>query len=145
MTVLDAYAVIAYLRDEPAAAEVTALLRQPTTLAAVNAAEIMDQMVRVWRQDRDDVEVAIAMLARDGMTITDATASIAFEAGRLRATHYDKKLCSVSMADCFAAATALLGAHAVATSDPHLVAIMLEEKGKVHPLPDRRGNSPAVD
>ena len=144
MTVLDAYAVIAYLRDERGAAEVTTLLRAPTTLAAVNAAEVMDQMVRVWRQDSDEVEVALAMLARDGMTITDATASIAFEAGRLRATHYDKKLCSVSMADCFTAATALLGGRAVATSDPHLLAIMLAEKGKVHPLPARRGNSPEV-
>ncbi len=117
---------------------------QDTGAVGFTSVSSQDRAISSRNINSEFVEAVMAMLARDGMTITTATASIAFEAGRLRATHYDKKACSVSMADCFAAATALLGGAAVATSDPRLVAIMLAEKGKVHPLPDRRGNSPAV-
>jgi PIN domain nuclease of toxin-antitoxin system len=47
VVVLDAFAVIAFLRGEPSAAEVAALLREPSQLTAVNAAEVCDQMSRV--------------------------------------------------------------------------------------------------
>jgi PIN domain nuclease of toxin-antitoxin system len=139
MTVLDAYAVIAYLRDEPAADEVARLLAQPTVLASVNAAEVMDQMVRVWRHDPDHVEVTLAMLTRAGLVIRPAGPEIAIRAGLLRARHYDPKTCSVSMADCIAAATALDSTSALATSDPHLAQLMGAEDGLVHRLPDGRG------
>lgn len=142
--VVDAYAVIAYLRDEPASDQVADLLAGPTLLAAANAAEVMDQLVRVWHHDRDEVHVALALLGRTGMKIPDAGEVVALEAGRLRAQHYDKRSCSVSMADCFAAATALAADAALATSDPHLVALMLAENGKVFPLPDRRGHVPTA-
>ena len=46
MTILDAYAVVAYLRGEPSSDEVAELLREPTQLTTVNAAEVCDQMTR---------------------------------------------------------------------------------------------------
>lgn len=142
MIVLDAYAVIAYLLDEPAATEVTEILRGSTALPAVNVAEVIDQLVRVWRRDRDEVEVALAMMARAGMEVAVADEAIAVEAGRLRAAHYNKRECSISMADCFAAATALLSGAALATSDPHLASVVRAENGQVHILPDSRGHRP---
>ena len=138
--VLDAYAVIAYLLNEPAADDVAELFTQPTVLASVNAAEVMDQMVRVWKHDPDDVDVALAMLTKVNMVIAPARPAIALYAGRLRARHYDKRTCSVSMADCFAAATALDMRLALATSDPHLAQLMAAENGHVTRLPDSRGN-----
>jgi PIN domain nuclease of toxin-antitoxin system len=45
VTVLDAQAVVAYFRGEPAAGEVAELLEGPTILTSVNAAEVRDQMV----------------------------------------------------------------------------------------------------
>mgnify|MGYP002632248279 FL=1 len=140
MTVLDAYAVIAYLLNEPAADDVAELFTRPTVLASVNAAEVMDQMVRVWKHDPDDVDVALAMLTKVNMVIAPARPEIALSAGRLRARHYDKHTCSVSMADCFAAATALDMKLALATSDPHLAPLMAAENGHVSRLPDSRGN-----
>jgi len=140
VTVLDAYAVIAYLRGEPAADEVAELLVNPTVLSSVNAAEVMDQMARVWKHDPDEVEVTLAMLTRAGMVIRPAHPEIALCAGLLRARHYDRNTCSVSLADCFAAATALDAASALATSDPHLARLMADEGGFVHRLPDSRGN-----
>jgi PIN domain nuclease of toxin-antitoxin system len=65
--VLDAYAVLAYLRDERAAEEVGKLLSGPTMLAAVNAAEVVDQLVRVYAQDPDKVHADLVMLAHTGM------------------------------------------------------------------------------
>ena len=41
MTILDAYAVIAYLRGEPAVAEVAELLRGQPLLTSVNAARVV--------------------------------------------------------------------------------------------------------
>jgi PIN domain nuclease of toxin-antitoxin system len=49
--VLDAYAVLAYLRAERCADEVAALLRAPSVLTAANAAEVLDQLVRVYHPD----------------------------------------------------------------------------------------------
>ena len=137
--VLDAYAVIADLRGDPASDQVAELLAEPTLLAAVNAAEVIEQLVRVWQRDRDDVEVALAMLGRTGLEIVDATETVAIDAGRLRAAHYDRRSRPVSMADCFAAATALAAGVRLATSDPHLIDVVRAEAGEVVALPDCRG------
>jgi len=63
VTVLDAYAVLAYLRGEPVADKVAALLRGTTVLSAVNAAEVLDQLVQVYGRDADDVHADLALLA----------------------------------------------------------------------------------
>ena len=47
MIVLDAYAVIAFLRAEPAAGEVRALLGTDAQLTSVGVAEVLDHLVRV--------------------------------------------------------------------------------------------------
>jgi PIN domain nuclease of toxin-antitoxin system len=85
MTVLDAYAVIAYLRGEPSSAEVAGLLRGPTTLTSVNAAEVHDQMVRVFGADPDAIEADLALLCHTGMSLLPVSAELGTEAGRIRA------------------------------------------------------------
>ncbi len=138
-TVLDAYAVLAYLRDEPAADEVAALLRGPTVLSAANAAEVVDQLVRVYGHDPDDVHADLAILSCTGMEIALLTPELGAEAGRLRARHYHRVECAVSLADCMAAATALAFGSPRATADPALIAVMRAEGGRVHVLPDSKG------
>ncbi len=137
MTVLDAYAVIAYLRGETAADGVMGLLRTPTTLSAANAAEVMDQLIRIDGNDPDDVEIRIATLIVDGMRIAPVTDVLGRAVGALRAKHYNKKTCSISLADCFAAATAIAEGTPLATSDPHLLDVMKAEKASVVRLPPR--------
>jgi hypothetical protein len=73
LTVLDAYAVLAYLRDEPCADEVATLLRRPTVLTAANAAEVLDQLVRVYQRNPDDVHADIALLANAGVDAPGTT------------------------------------------------------------------------
>lgn len=142
MSVLDAYAVIAYLRGETCADEVIELLRDPTVLTAVNAAEVVDQLVRVFGQDADDVHADLALLASNGMTLRSVSAELGLEAGRLRARHYHRVRRAVSLADCVAAGAALAERRPLATSDPALAALVREEGGEVHALPAGDGTRP---
>jgi hypothetical protein len=76
VTVLDAYAVIAYLRGEPCADEVSDLLRGPAVLTSVNTAEVRDQMVRVFGADADGMEADLALLCHAGLTVQAVTLAI---------------------------------------------------------------------
>lgn len=142
MTVLDAYAVIAYLRGEASASEVAGLLRGPTTMSVVNAAEVVDQLVRVFGRDADDVHGDLALLANDGMDLVPGDAAVAVAAGRLRARYYHRERMAVSLADCIAAACALALRQPLATADPALATMVRSEGGKVHGLADSRGRVP---
>lgn len=142
MTVLDAYAVIAYLRDERAAEPVADLLREPTVLSVVNAAEVIDQLVRVYGRDADDVHADLMLLSTTGMSLAAAAPETGLLAGRLRARHYHRERMPVSLADCVAAATALSEGRPLATSDPPLAQLVRAEGGKVWALPDTAGRLP---
>ena len=142
MTVLDAYAVLAYLRAEQCADDVGHLLRGATVLSAANAAEVLDQLVRVFHRDADDVHADLALLAHAGMEIVPVTADIGLLAGRLRAKHYHRARSAVSLADCVAAATALTAQRPLATSDPALASVVRAEGGRIHGLTDSSGATP---
>jgi predicted nucleic acid-binding protein len=120
LIVLDAYAVIAFLRDEPAADEVASLMRSDdASLTAVGLGEVVDHLVRLAGVDEDDVFLDLAELGlHDGFPID---AQVGREAGRLRARYYHRTRCAVSMADCLAAVVAQDRAVPLATSDPHLL------------------------
>jgi PIN domain nuclease of toxin-antitoxin system len=142
VTVLDAYAVIAYLRGEPSADEVAELLHGPTILTSVNAAEVLDQMVRVFGSDPDGLEADLALLSHAGMTAQAVTHELGMEAGRIRARRYHRDRAAISLADCVAAAAALATGRPLATADPALATVLRAEGGDVHALPDSKGNRP---
>jgi PIN domain nuclease of toxin-antitoxin system len=120
VTRLDAYAVIAYLRAEPAAGEVRPLLDSGcASLTAVGVAEVLDHLVRVVGADEEEAALDLAPLGLlDGIVVGS---ELGFAAGRLRARRYHGKQCAVSVADCTAAEAARQTATALATSDPHLL------------------------
>jgi predicted nucleic acid-binding protein len=142
VTVLDAYAVIAYLRGEPSADEVAELLRGPTILTSVTAVEVLDQMVRVFGADPDRLEADLALLSHAGMTVQAVTHELGMEAGRIRARRYHRDRAAISLADCVAASAALATGRPLATADPALATVLRAEGGEVHPLPDSKGNRP---
>ena len=142
MTVLDAYAIIAYFRAERSSAEVASLLQQPTQLTAVNAAEVCDQMVRVFGSDPDAVEADLALLAHAGMALVPVSPEMAIEAGRIRARRYHRGHAAVSLADCIAAAAALAARQPLATADAALANAVRAEGGDIHPLSDSKGRRP---
>lgn len=138
MTVLDAYAVIAYLRDEHAADQVRPLLETGDgALTAVGLAEVLDHLVRLAGADEDDAVLDLAQLGLlDAIPVDAGTGSAA---GRLRARHYHRIRCPISMADCIAAETARATRRPLATADPDLLDICHTEQIDIIPLPGSDG------
>jgi predicted nucleic acid-binding protein len=120
VTVLDAYAVIAYLRGEASADEVRLLLEAGgAALTATGVAEVVDQLVRVVGVDEEEAALDLAELdLLEGIAVES---EIGHQAGRLRARHYQRTRRPVSLADGVVAAAAQARGEAVATSDPHLL------------------------
>lgn len=140
MTVLDAYAVIAFLRAEPAAAPVKAVLKQADAgLTVVGVAELLDHLIRIVGADEEDATLDVAQLGLlDGIPVTP---NLGAAAGRLRARHYHRKQCAVSMADCIAAETARSRNEQLATSDPHLLDVCHAENIAHLVLPQSDGST----
>jgi len=139
VTLLDAYAVVALLKDEPAAAVVAELLRGRGRLTAVGVGEVLDHLIRLAGVDEDEAALDIAELGLLDPVPVDA--ALATRAGVLRANHYHRRDRAVSMADCIAAEAARdLGA-ALATSDPHLLDVCHEEGIAICALPDSTGTT----
>ena len=139
MTVLDAYAVIAYLRAEAAATEVKPLLKRPAAaLTTVGVAEVLDHLIRIVGVDEEDAALDVAQLGLlDGIPVSPALGAAA---GRLRARRYHRSRCTVSMADCIAAEAARSRAEPLATSDPHLLDVCQTENIARHVLPQSDGS-----
>jgi predicted nucleic acid-binding protein len=113
-TVLDAYALVALLADEPAADEVERLLEQGGgKITVINLAEALDVLER-----RDRIPESVLREALDGLPVRvlPPSESDAWRAGALRARHYHRRRRPVSIADCFLIAAAEEG-DAVATAD----------------------------
>jgi len=75
--------------------------------------------------------------------VVDADEVVARLAGRLRSEKYRRTEAPLSLADCFALATASLLDLALATADPALAHAAREEGVEVIGLPDSSGRPPA--
>ena len=140
MTVLDAYAVLALLKGEPAAPEVQRLLDSGTgALTALGVAEVVDHLVRLVGVSEEDAALDVAQLGLAGPDPIDG--DLALQAGLLRARHYHRRNRAVSLADCVAAEAARSLGSPLATSDSHLLDVCRDEGIGVVPLPDSSGNT----
>ena len=139
MTVLDSFAVIAYLRDEPAAPAVATLLRRrDARLTALGLAEVLDHLVRVGRVDEEQAALDLAELGL--LEAMNVDAKLGLAAGRLRARHYHRSRRAVSIADCVAAEAARAASDRLATADPHLLDVCQAERIGVLVLPASDGS-----
>ncbi len=141
MIVLDPFAVLALLRDEPAAALVQQLVEsdEDVALTALGVAEVLDHLVRLLRADEDEAVLDVAQLGLTPPTSIDV--SVAMQAGLLRARHYQRKNRAVSLADCVAAASARLSNARLASADPQLLDMCRDEGIDVVALPDSTGHT----
>jgi len=137
-TVLDACAVIALLRGEPAAEPVRQLIGAgDATLTVLAQAEVLDQLARVVGVGEEE---AVLTLAQLGLPIpAPVPAAIGLRAGLLRSRHYHRTDRAVSLADCAGAEVArALGAR-LATADTHLLELCRDEGIATTPLPNSAG------
>jgi len=123
---LDSFAVLAYLKGEPAAAEVRRLLiSEDCALLATGTAEVVDHLVRTRGAAAEHVMLDLMSIGLVEALPVDSVIGAA--AGAMRATHYHRTTCSVSLADCVAAAAAKRHQASLATADPHLLDVCRAE------------------
>lgn len=141
MIVLDSFAVLALLRDEPAAALVQQLVEsgEEVALTALGVTEVIDHLVRLLGADEDEAVLDLAQLGLASPTPVDV--DVAMQAGLLRARHYHRKYRAVSLADCVAAAIARSASSQLASADPHLLDLCRDEGIAVIALPDSTGRT----
>ncbi len=135
MTVLlDAFALIALMAEEPAADQVEVLMRQgDTAITAVNLAEALDVLQRVQGISRERLETLTAPLVGSGLALVAIDERIARDAGDIRARRYHRTRAPVSLADCILLAAA--GASdELATADAPLIAVAEAEGIRVRAL-----------
>ena len=142
MTLLDAYALVALLADEPAADEVEQLLRTGgAAIVVVNLAEAIDVTRRVHELEADEVRRLLEPLLGDGIAVAGAGEEHAWVVGDIRAEYYDPRERPLSLADCFLLAAAG-GDDAIATADPVVANVARALGVGVIALPDRAGRRP---
>lgn len=139
MIVLDAQPVIALFNDEPAAAQVEALLRgdDEAALTMLGVVEVIYYLVRFMAVPDEEAALDVAQLRMPPPL--ELNAGIATQAGLLRARHYHRRDRALSLADCIAAETARYFEAPLATADPALLATCAAERIAVMALPDSNG------
>jgi uncharacterized protein with PIN domain len=144
LTFLDAYALVALVVDEPAAAEVEALLREgDSVVVTANLAEAIDVAHRVHGHSVEEVRSALEplFLAR-ALSARASEEPDAWLAAELRGRHYDRRHRALSLADCFLLAHALVAEDRIATADPPVADVARAEGIGVVALPDSTGTRP---
>jgi predicted nucleic acid-binding protein len=106
--------LIAFLRGEPIANAVAALLREGACVTLLQLAEVHDVMQRRFGASRADVEETLSLLP---LEVRPVSPSLAVRAGELRALYYRARTSELSLADCLLIASAEADTRPVATSD----------------------------
>ena len=114
-------------------------------ISAVNLAEIVDVLTRIFGSPLDEVLASVALLESGGLNVAEVDRSIGVDAGKLHSRHYDRSSSPLSMADCVALATASSFGDRLATSDEPLAKAAAAEKVHTISLPDSVGRRPLFD
>jgi uncharacterized protein with PIN domain len=140
---LDAYALVALIADEPAAPIVEEILRSgEAAITSMNLAETVDVARRVHAHEEEHVRDAVEPLLLGGhISLIAPGGTTAWRAVHLRSAYYDRRARAVSIADCFLLAVA--GADdRIVTADRSIVDIAQIEGIAVLPLPNSAGHLP---
>jgi predicted nucleic acid-binding protein len=122
VTLLDAYALVALVADEPAAREVENLLRAGEAgVVAVNLTEAVDVCGRVHRVEPSETRAVLdPLFLSHVLTLRPLGAGDAWLAAELRIRYYDRRRSPLSVADCLLLAHAMREGERIATADPHV-------------------------
>jgi PIN domain nuclease of toxin-antitoxin system len=134
VTVLDAYALVAFFAREKAGPEVRDLIHGGNVATtSVNLAESVDRLIRRGRERESVLRVAFE-LESSGVAVRVVDVPLAVRAASLRAKHYHRTRSPLSLADCICLAAA--GPEdAIATADKPLLRAARAEGVEVVALP----------
>ena len=137
MTLLDAYALIAFLVGGPAAPSVRALLREgDAAVTSTNLAETLDVSQRVYGLEIQRSMELLDPLLQGPLTAIPLDVLLARRAADMRASHYHRTSRPISLADAVLLASAKTGDR-IATADPDILAIADIEKLATVELPEQ--------
>lgn len=123
MTLLDAYAVVAFLVGGPAAPAVRSLLEDDqVAIATANLAEALDVTERIYGLEVERSHEVLRPLLEGTIATLPLDARLARITAEVRSRHYHRARCPISLADAALIATADDG-HRLATADPDLLAV----------------------
>jgi PIN domain nuclease of toxin-antitoxin system len=137
MTLLDAYALVAFLVGGPAAASVRGLLREGgTSVATANLAEALDVSARRYGLPIERAMEVIEPLLDGTLATVSLDLVCARRAATIRARHYRRASRPISLADAVLIATAGPGDR-IATADPDVLAVAAAEAVATLTLPSQ--------
>ncbi len=137
-TLIDASALIALLGAEPAAVEVRELLNRGAAITTLNLAEALDRLKRRYGLEIEQTRPVIEGLLAESLTLLPLEPHQAWRAGEIRAAHYHRSRCPISLADAVLVASAPMGGR-IASSDGSLLALAASEGIAIAALPDSKG------
>jgi PIN domain nuclease of toxin-antitoxin system len=131
------------LTDEPARSQVEELLHhRPSSISAMNLAEVVDIVTRRQGHDAEVVRDKIDLLIAAGLEVEPVWLRVMWLATSLRTKHFHRTQSSVSLADCMCVATAISLETDLATTDPALANVARAAGVVVIALPDSNGREP---
>jgi predicted nucleic acid-binding protein len=137
---LDAFAWLAWLQDEPGAADVQRCLddaergRADCITSIINLGEAFYRLVRVNRREQAESLWRLALRRGLPVSVKEATQRRVRRAAELKSIH------AIAYADAFAVATALEFQATLLTGDPEIRPLVGKYELKVAWLPQRRGS-----
>jgi PIN domain nuclease of toxin-antitoxin system len=135
LTLLDAYALIAFLVGGPARAEVRGILREGgVAVASANLAETLDVSQRVHGLSIARAMEVLEPLLEDTLAVIALDATTARAAAELRASYYHRSDRPISLADAVLLASAKPDWR-IATADPDVLAVASSEQLETIALP----------
>lgn len=135
MTLLDAYALIAFLVRGPATQHVRAILREgDAAVATANLAEVLDVSQRVHGLPIPRAVEILEPLLEGSLTAIALDSTVARRAAEIRAGHYHRSSRPISLADAVLIGSAKLNDR-IATADPDVLAVAKVEKLEAIVLP----------
>jgi predicted nucleic acid-binding protein len=124
VTLLDANALIALIRGEPAMERVQAILREgPTAMTTANLAEVFDSAARRAGLSHTRIADVIDPLLEGPLRSISVDVELARRAAEMRSAHYHRKHRPLSLADCILLAAASGSKDKIASSDSDVLAV----------------------
>lgn len=135
MTLLDAYALIAFLVGGPATPEVRAILREgDAAVATANLVEVLDVSERVHGLPVSRAFEILEPLFEEHLKVVSLDSAVARRAAEIRARHYHRSSRRISLADAVLIASAQQDDR-IATADPDVLAVADAEQRESVALP----------
>lgn len=142
-TLIDASALIALLGAEPAAGEVQEMLSRGAAMTTLSLAQAVDRLARRYDLAIERTRPVIDGLLAKSLTLLPLGPAETWRAAEVRAAHYHRSRCAISLADAVLVASVPAGGR-IASSDGELLSVAASEGVATVVLPDSAGRRASV-